>query len=551
VVTLDGIRLTDASGLGGVNLASVSLAGIERIEVQLGPCATKVGTDAMGGVIALISSSPKGDGWSGDLRGSMGTRGHRRGSADLAYGWKDGWVRLGADAFREDQATPTPEPFRIAGLALNAGQQLGGRHLLTATYRNSFVGVPLPWASVSPTTRRYADDREGATRQEQGILSLRSGWRGGWTTQVSAGLVQQDRLEPNSTTGRPNQPYLSRRGQVNAQAAWTGAGASFAFTAEGYEESGRTPGFPAGTNKGEGRHLGLGVEGGWEATESLRLTGALRHQWDRQGFVFPGAATAPDADSQATTGKAGATLLLPGGWRAYASFSRAFNLPLLSAVMYNQQNGHDADLGVERSANQQVGGGWSRGPWSLSAELSRTAYSDLIYFDLGTFAYAKGRDMRVQGAELRAAYTREAFGLTAFYRNQEARDQSAPAAEQLRSAAVIRRPFQMAGLAGQATFGAFRADLAWSWTGPRYENFGGFPSVLKASKVHFNDLAVGCTWTRSAAFSLALKGEYLLQPRLSVADWKARSTDGQNDAYLIFGYPAQPPVWRLEARYRF
>jgi len=37
VVTLDGLRLGDASGLGGVNANLIQLTGIDRIEIQQGP----------------------------------------------------------------------------------------------------------------------------------------------------------------------------------------------------------------------------------------------------------------------------------------------------------------------------------------------------------------------------------------------------------------------------------------------------------------------------------------------------------------------------------
>ena len=48
-----------------------------------------------------------------------------------------------------------------------------------------------------------------------------------------------------------------------------------------------------------------------------------------------------------------------------------------------------------------------------------------------------------------------------------------------------------------------------------------------------------------------LRGEHLLQPRTTAAQWVAASREGQNDAYIIDGYPAAPPSGSLEARFRF
>ena len=59
------------------------------------------------------------------------------------------------------------------------------------------------------------------------------------------------------------------------------------------------------------------------------------------------------------------------------------------------------------------------------------------------------------------------------------------------------------------------------------------------------------TWAASKALSLTLRGDHLLQPRLSVQDWERRTTDGQNDAYQIYGFPAQPPTVSLQLRYHF
>jgi hypothetical protein len=122
---------------------------------------------------------------------------------------------------------------------------------------------------------------------------------------------------------------------------------------------------------------------------------------------------------------------------------------------------------------------------------------------------------------------------------------------QLSNAAVIRRPFNIFGAKGWLVQGAFRVEGAWTWSGSRYENFGGYPARLAASRTHFNDLALGATWTATPALSLTLRGEHLLQPRLTVADWRNRVGDGQNDAAQIYGFPAQPPTVALELRYRF
>ena len=61
----------------------------------------------------------------------------------------------------------------------------------------------------------------------------------------------------------------------------------------------------------------------------------------------------------------------------------------------------------------------------------------------------------------------------------------------------------------------------------------------------------GRTWAATPKLAFTLRGEHLLQPKVTVADWHNRTTDNQNDAYQVFGFPAQPPTLSLELRYRF
>jgi vitamin B12 transporter len=550
VVTLDGIRLTDSSGLGSVNTNSIGLAGIERVEIETGPSSSRFGADAMGGVVALYTAGSAPKGLSGSLVQKLGTQGIAGLQLATAYGWDSGWVRFSGDAYREDQATPTPEPFRAAGTFVGLGQQLGEETLVTLSYRNSYSGVPIPYATVEPTLRVYKADRESRNRNQQVLGTVRTALAPQWSAELTLGQALVDRKEPGFPSGFS--AFDSRRNQALGRLGWAPTERHrLSLSLDTYEEFASTPGF-VGKDKGAGRHLGLDLEGSCEPTESLRFLAAVRQQWDRQNFQ-QGTSAVPGADSNSSHGtwKVGANARLSETFRVYASAGTAFGLPLLSAVMYNASSGATTPLEREDSRFVNLGASWSQGPWEVKLEATRTSFKHLVFFDLNTFLYANGSDLRTQSAQLSAGYKAGTWGLEGFYRNQEARDLKAPKELQLATSAVVRRPFNSLGLKGHALVGAFRFDVRWSWFGPRYENFGGFPATLGASKVHFNDLAAGATWKVRENLTLALRGEHLLQPKLTVSDWENRSTDGDNDAYQIFGFPAQPPTWTLEARYRF
>jgi outer membrane cobalamin receptor len=551
VVTLDGIRLSDPSGLGSVNLSSLGLTGIDRVEVETGPCSSRFGADAMGGVIALYTSGTPRKGFSGTLTQKAGTQGVRGAQVGTAYGWESGWLRVAGDGYQEDQATPTPDPFRSTGSFVGVGQQLGEASLLTLSYRNVYTAVPIPYLTVTPTTRVYDADRESAARSQQLIGSLRTDFSPEWTGELSLGHVLMDRAEPGYPTGFSE--YDSQRNQAVGRLGWTPTeNKRLSLSVDAYEENAFTPAYPSGRQEGNGKHIGMDLEGSYEPNASLRFLAVVRQQWDRQWYESTGAMVdVPDTDSDQVTWKLGANLLLSKGFRVYTSGGEAYGLPLLSAVMWNASSGVMEPLQEEKSHFMILGASWEQGPWSVTLEANRTEFSQLVYFDLNTYQYANGNDIRIQSAQLTVRYGTDVWALEGFYRNQEARDQNAPEEDKFKTAAVIRRPFQSAGLKGHVIVTPFRFDAHWSWFGHRYENFGGYPATLGASNVNYNDLGVAATWMVRENFSLTLRGEHLLQPELSVAEWENRTTDGDDDAYQIFGFPAQPPTWTLEARYRF
>jgi hypothetical protein len=69
-------------------------------------------------------------------------------------------------------------------------------------------------------------------------------------------------------------------------------------------------------------------------------------------------------------------------------------------------------------------------------------------------------------------------------------------------------------------------------------------------KAHFNDLSLWTVWSVRPDLSVSLRGDHLMQPRTTAAQWLDRSRDFQNDAEQTYGNPAQPPTVTLEVRYR-
>lgn len=562
VVTLDGLRLTDASGLGGVNLGILGLAGVDRAEIQRGPCSTRFGSEALGGVVALYTAGSAPKGFSGEIAQKVGTRGTAAAQAGLSYAWESGWLRASGGAERADAVTKADHRYRAVTSSLGFGQQLGDSTLMTLNYFNSYAGVPLPLAfasyGVGPRPSYAYNEKRGAASRLQAFSgSLRTAFSETVRGELNLGQVEQVRLEP-LPDGKPGRRYVSRRHQLQASTTWDlSPKDALTLGVEAYEESASTPDAVNAElrNDATARHLALNLDGGFELLEGWRLVASLRSQRDRQ-TIHPQGATTEETSIAQTTGKVGVNWTPTEHWRFYTSLGTGFSNPLLSQSLWNAHYGGES-LENEKSRYLQMGTSWQSGPWSARLDLSRTLFSSLVYYDpdggvyipdwwMNSGVYRNGTDIRIQSAEIRAGYSVPAWGLEGFYRNQEARDLKAPHDQRFKTNAVIRRPFQTFGLSGYRVFGRLRLDGQWTWFGPRYE-YG----LTSGFNTHFNDVSLSAKWTVSEQLSFTLRGEHLLQPKVTKEDWMARKTDFDNDASMVFGYPSTPATWTLEARYRF
>jgi vitamin B12 transporter len=547
VVTLDGLRLTDVSGTGGVNTCVLQLAGVDRIEVQQGPCSTRFGSDAPGGAVALYSAGSAPSGFSGEVRGGAGNEGILKSALTTAYGWDQGWVRVAGTAQREDQVLDPYNHYRSAGTFLGLGQQLGSDTLVVLNYFNDFAGVPIPIVTTPFTgPDSYAPQRQDFNRVQVLSATVRTQFSPVLLGDLTVGQVLQNRMEPDYFTNLATDPYTSRRNQAVGHLTWRPSSAgSLQLGLDGSEETAATPAFP-GTYFASARHLAVMVDGEQELCRDFRAVASVRTERDRQ-TVPTGTGGMVDNDLTQTTGKLGLNWKLPRGFRFYASAGTGFSNPQLYATMYNAQNG-GVTLDNERSRTFQTGLTFAAGPWKVALELSRTLFSSYVFFNLDSYLYQNTSDIRYQTAELKGGFESAQWGLTGFYRNQEARDFQQPAGQQFTSDAVLRRPFQTLGAKAYRVWGDIRVDARWSWIGPRYDYINGNGAAFDE---HYNDLGLAAAWAARKDLTFTLRGENLLQPRTTLAQWMGGTRNYQNDASQIFGYPAQPPTVTLEVRYRF
>jgi len=184
LVLVDGVRLNDSNS-GIAALQDIPLESIERIEIVKGPRSNQWGSDAIGGVIHIITRTATQQGFSGDVMARYGRYNSTDLSGTLGYRAAQG----GISATLERQETDGYPPFRGA--------------TVDATYENMTGTLAADWKlGVGKLTAKtiYADgmgERLGfaaATAVEAYDFVRRSsalGWTGAITDQWQTTLSLQ------------------------------------------------------------------------------------------------------------------------------------------------------------------------------------------------------------------------------------------------------------------------------------------------------------------------------------------------------------------------
>lgn len=177
-ILLDGVPVIGRQG-GNIDLSQINLQNIERIEIVQGPLGVSYGTDALGGVIHLISKKSQLRPLLISLNTQLETRGERTLGGQLGWRWNDKLLfqfKLGQDYFggySEDTTrsvlwNPKEQWYGTA----SASYQLGEEQSLRYTF-NYFDEVVENLGEVRrPQFKPYAFDDKYRTLREDHSLSF-------------------------------------------------------------------------------------------------------------------------------------------------------------------------------------------------------------------------------------------------------------------------------------------------------------------------------------------------------------------------------------------
>jgi len=361
LVLIDGVRIGSAT-LGQTDLATISLAQVERIEIMRGPGSSLYGADAIGGVVNIVTR--RGDG-APYVHGNIAGGNHASGEGYVALSGSDRGFdyALGLSGETTDGVSavlpgdqfgaynPDDDGFSRYGVSLAGGYSWQQGQRIGLSYNLSRLRSQYDSSFPDPATLDYRNRQvtQLTTLEYQGVMSSE------WTNLLRASY-QTDQLESGANV---ISTYDTTRRQVTAQTTWTPSTQHQLVGAIDYlDESANSSDYAAPSRDNTG--LVLGYTGRFGAQ---KLQADLR--WDHNSVY----------DNQ-TTGKLGWGMDLADGWAVRAVAGTAFRAPTFNDLYYP---GYGVPtLQPERSRSIEVGLDYKAETTSLATTAYYNKVSDLI-----------------------------------------------------------------------------------------------------------------------------------------------------------------------------
>lgn len=391
-VLLDGIPLNDpSSATGGVDFSTISVDNIQQIEVLRGPQSGLYGSDAMGGVINIITK--RGDGpTQGRVEVNGGTYGTARESLSVNGGGKEAYYSFAGSYLQSDGFPPlaggqAPAPVFHGALGGRVGWTPDSDFDLDYVYR--YVSLDTAVLEFDPITFQPVDHTHPyhTTSFVNRIQARKATTDGFWEQKAGFSVIEYDRVDTNPGPFVPGQ-YLGQALKVDYQsnfalAEWTtfSAGADYLDQAASDTFDPRTSFNDKGVWFGEQ----FRIAERWFTTASFR--------WDE-------ISTAGNASTYRLTTR----YITPEIETAFhGSIGTGFRAPSLAETLFPfgnpnllPEHSFGWDAGVEQP--------FADGQFTVDGTYFYNRYTDLIQFDFFRFMVENIGHATTSGTELTARW---------------------------------------------------------------------------------------------------------------------------------------------------
>jgi vitamin B12 transporter len=471
LVLIDGVRAA-SSNTGGYAWEQIPLNQVERIEVVRGPRASVYGSDAIGGVIHVMTRSrpdpyarlTAGSYGTGAFEGGIGYRGeYSQLSLNAGYRDVEGFSAQNQEGFNYD---PDDDGHRTANVGIKGSTQTGGGRwtysLLALDSENEFD--------------------QGVSEVRQAFTTL--GYHGrvstDWDYQLLAGYASE---ELESDFGFFRTGFDSDRLQLAWQNQFVvSADNAFSFGIDGYRENGRSQ------DGWDRRRDNVGLFATWDH-RSGPLGMQLGGRWDDNSLF-----------GSQLTGQAAIAWAFNDAWSLFGSLGSGFRGPNLNEQFSPGFGGLFAgnpDLDPESSVSAELGLRWRHGTaGALSLNAYRTEIDNLIAFYGENFQAINVDEALLEGLEAEYRLALDQWDLATSLTLQSTEDRST-------GERLLRRADEKASITVDRRFaGGSWAGLEWVYTGDRHD-FGG----IRLDSHALLNLRAG--WQFLPTWQLVMRGDNL------------------------------------------
>lgn len=422
LVLIDGVKVNDPSGIGdGFDFGNLMVGNIQRIEVLRGSNSVAHGSQAIGGVVNVMTGVPT-EGFAANASaeygysdtvnakaGVSGTGGMFSGSAGIAYFNTDGISSAGPVVGGKER-----DGYR--NIAANAKLKVTFSDAINLDLRGYYIHADLDLDGFPPPTYSLADTAEASkSNQYIGYAGLNAALFDG---------VLKNRFAV--TYFKHDRDYYDVRGDAEPAYGYTGDNVRFEYQGVlapieqaklvfGYEHEKPEYDFFGFGSKAEKANIdsvyGLVIV---QPFTGLSVTGGVRHD-DHNRF---GGATTLGANANYTPNGGATNIRL--------SYGEGFKAPSLYQL-FDTYSGNP-DLRPERSKSYDIGFDQSliAGRADFSLTLFKRDTHNQINYDNSTFTFGNIDRTRAKGLEMTLALRPvEALTFTAAYSYVDARDRSA------------------------------------------------------------------------------------------------------------------------------
>ena len=386
LVLVDGVKL-NSPYFGGVDLSSLGTANVERIEIVRGPFSALYGSEAIGGVVQVITRRPGADGFEGQAHFGLGNASAREGGVNAAL--RSGPIGVSAGFRRGTIAGDLPNEF-FEGTDLSAALDVqispDAKTGVTVRRESSRTGIPFSGATATPLRATTAD-----TTLVSVPVSVVLGAR---TTLEAAGTFANDSptyTDPDDPWGFTFSETKARRAGGRVVLSHT-SGANRISVGTDYEQ----------TKVDNEDSYGVQLDGLTTSTWSVFAEDRLSLADDRLAITAGVRRDENSAFGASTNPRVALSWRVAPAVKLRAAAGSAFRAPSTGELYYPFSG--NPGLQPEESVSYEAGAEWALGRGLVfEASLFRSDVKDLIRYDFATFTNVNVGRARMTGAEATSA----------------------------------------------------------------------------------------------------------------------------------------------------